>query len=253
MLTFRFRWSIQNEQSIADILCIYNYCSCLSAGLVYLGIKGKGESESSDHSGKNYYIGSFMVAAVFALIGILTAAFIVITYNDGETSATVCIKILASLCQIFGFLVCIVSIVFVVRFGIQNCKDTDSRSDNCSYDKNIEVNYTLAVISLVIIILLLLSLSCSACLNYIEADLQKEDRDMSRKPLLRHKQHYEIVESDAGLREVRALQHKGDLENQTDFQRSYSNANAANPLVPPYTDSNYLPPSYDSVVYGHEK
>ena len=92
----------------------------LVAGLIYLGIKGKEESESSNQSGPGYYIGAFVVAAVFAIDGIITAAYIVIGYKYGKTDCIGTFKKALNCMKLFwGLCACIIGLVFVIIFGIK--------------------------------------------------------------------------------------------------------------------------------------
>ena len=143
----------------------------LVAGLIYLGIKGKEESESSNQSGPGYYIGAFVVAAVFAIDGIITAAYIVIGYKYGKTDCIGTFKKALNCMKLFwGLCACIIGLVFVIIFGIKNCNDVGSRSEKCSYIKNIDTNYILAMTSLVLICVLFVSLFCSWTIVFIDED-----------------------------------------------------------------------------------
>ena len=156
-----------------------------SIALIVLGIIGREESKSSRDSGPNYYVGSFVVGSAFALVGIATMIFIVAAYNN-EDGEKVCLEF-AKTCSCcipyaLGFGACIAGFVFVIRFGIQSCDDIDERSDNCSYNINIDTNYTIAVLSLVFIMLLFLSLWCSWSILFVsEKKWKKSNRDSVRR------------------------------------------------------------------------
>ena len=202
---------------MAKLLLIYSVYTFIvlafSVSLISLGIKGKEESESSQHTGPDYYIGSVVVGTVFALIGIVSTVFIVMAYNNGETTGTICAKACSTLCQLIGFGACIAGLVLVIRFGIQSCNNIDQRSTNCSYNKNINVNYTIAVISMVLILLLFLSLCCSCCVVLIDEDKwKKKDPDTSRHLIVVRSQRPEIAEYETELQTLNVQ--KREIENQ---------------------------------------
>ena len=60
----------------------------------------------------------------------------------------------------FGILACVLGMVFVIAFGIANCKDRSGDYTDtgfCSYKTNIDTNYTIAVVALVFILIMLFS------------------------------------------------------------------------------------------------
>ena len=64
--------------------------------------------------------------------------------------------------------------IFLIAFGIADCKDRSEDYTDvgfCSYDSNIETNYTIAVVALVLVIIMLISTGFSFYLfsNYSEA------------------------------------------------------------------------------------
>ena len=186
-----------------------------SVGLIYLGIAGKENFKSSNHTGPYYYVGSFIVAPVFAVTGILSAVVTVTPYIKRKTyrnDLDICV-VGYLLCNLLGFGGCIAGFVFVIRFGIQNCNTIDQRSENCSYNETIDVNYTIAVISLVLILLLFLSAGCASTFFASIRLTEEADSDASSiNSSIRRRRRREIEDREAELRELNA--HRRERENQ---------------------------------------
>lgn len=132
----------------------------LVIGLLVLGTKGKDEIGTETGNGVPYYVGAIVVGSVFLVPVLQIIAIIILSSLDEEYCITDCLVVGSCLCSFFGILACVLGMIFVIAFGIANCKkeSTDyTDSGFCSYDTNIDANYTIAVVALVLILIMLMS------------------------------------------------------------------------------------------------
>ena len=84
----------------------------------------------------------------------------------------------------FGILACVLGMIFVIAFGIANCKKEPGDYTDigfCSYDTNIDTNYTIAVLALVLILFMLISTCFSFYIfsKYSDALVSRKDSSIS--------------------------------------------------------------------------
>ncbi|KAL4233027.1 hypothetical protein ACF0H5_007713 [Mactra antiquata] len=146
-------------RKICVIFCILILIQLiLTITLTVYGTLGQSEMSKSDTTGVPYYIGAFITSGVYYSLVIGTGVMLLLYYLDVDTGSgamycTVC------LLMYLGLPTFLLSMVFTVVFGIADCKTdaTYDRSGSCSYRNNIDENYRIATICLVLIILLFLT------------------------------------------------------------------------------------------------
>lgn len=186
-----------------------------SAGLIYIGIRGKEESESSNQPGPGYYIGAFVVASVFTLDGIITAVYIIIGYKYGQTDCINSVKKGLNCMRLFwGLCACIFGLVFVTMFGIQNCDDVDNRSEKCSYNENIGTNYILAMTALGLICFMFISLFCSWTIVYIDEDNWGGTSTLSESGLPRRTSSRRVDPMQSDVEDLRRTVNRLEQQNK---------------------------------------